>query len=98
MSNNLERWQSKVAKKITGRNHLHSFEIVELFKKKQALTEVEIRQLMTGEIRRRQASCRENKGFRIKAIVDNFNNYTIRDYPISPNLIISYLHCCFSCM
>ena len=66
--------------KIAGKNHLNIFEIVELFKKEQTSTEVEIRQLMAGETRRRQAPRRRNKDIRIKAIVDNFDNYTIIDY------------------
>ena len=37
------------------------FEIVELFKKEQALTEIEIRQLMAGGTRRRQAPRRRNQ-------------------------------------
>ena len=72
-NNNLEGWHSKV-KKIAGKNHLNIFGIVELFKKEQASTEVKIRQLMAGGTRRRQAPRR------IKAIVDNFDNYTIIDY------------------
>jgi len=35
---------------------------------------------LPGETRRRQAPCRRNKHIRIKAIVDNFDNYTITDY------------------
>ena len=35
-------------KEIVGKNHLNILEIVELFKKEQASTEVEIRQLMVG--------------------------------------------------
>ena len=46
-NNNLEVWHSKVKKKIAGKNHVNIFEIIELFKK-QAPTEVEIRQLMAG--------------------------------------------------
>ena len=49
-NNNLEGWHRKV-KKIAGNNHLNTFEIVELFKKEQ----VQIRQLMAGGTRRRQA-------------------------------------------
>ena len=61
--------------------HLNTFvEIVELFKKEQASREVEIRQLMAGKTRRRQVPCQRNNGIRIKAIVDNFDNYTIIDY------------------
>ena len=41
----LKGWHSKV-KKIAGKNHLNIFEIVELLKKEQASTEVEIRQLI----------------------------------------------------
>ena len=60
--------------------HLNTFvEIVELFKKEQASREVEIRQLMAEETRR-QVPCQRNNGIRIKAIVDNFDNYTIIDY------------------
>ena len=51
---------------------LEYFEIVELSKKWQASTEVEIRQLMAGGIRRRQALRQRNKDFRTKAIVDNW--------------------------
>ena len=54
--------------------------MIKLFKKEQASTEVEIRQLMAGGTRRRQAPGRRNKDIRIKAIVDNFDNYTIIDY------------------
>ena len=60
MNNNLEGWHSKV-KKIAGNNHLNIFEIVELFKKEQASTQVEIRQLMAGGTRRRQAPRRKNE-------------------------------------
>ena len=35
---------------------------------------------MAGGTRRRWAPCRRNKDIRIKAIVDNFDNYTIIDY------------------
>ena len=62
-NNNLEGWHSKV-KKI--KNHLNIFEIVELFKKEQASTQVKIRQLMAGGTRRRQAPCQRNKDIRIK--------------------------------
>ena len=55
-------------------------EIVDLFKKKQALMDSKFRQLMAGWTRRRQAPHRRNKDFEIKAIADNFNNYTITDY------------------
>ena len=80
MNNTLEGWHSKV-KKITGKNHLNIFEIVELFKKEQASTEVEIRQLMAGGTRRRQAPRWRNKDIWTKAIiVDNFDNYTTTDY------------------
>ena len=70
------------SKKIAGKNHLNIVEIVELFKKERTgfKTEVEIRQLIAGGIRRRQAPRRRNKDIRIKAIVDNFDNYTIIDY------------------
>ena len=56
--------------------------MIELFKKEQASTEVQIRQLMAGGTRRRQVPRRRNKDIRIKAIVDtdNFDNYTIIDY------------------
>ena len=37
------------------------FEIVEFFKKEQASTEIEIRQLMAGSTRRRQAPRQRNK-------------------------------------
>ena len=75
-NNNLEGWHSKV-KKIAGKNHLNIFEIVELFKKEQASTEIEIRQLMTGT-RRKQAPHRSKKYFRItKPFVDNFDYYTL---------------------
>ena len=77
--NNLEGWHSKI-KKIAGKNHLNIFENVELFKKEQASAEVKIRQLMAGGTRRRQAPHRRNKDIRIKAIVGNFDNYTIIDY------------------
>ena len=50
-NNNLEGWHSKV-KKIAGKNHLKIFEIVELFRKEQASTEVKLRQLMAGGTRR----------------------------------------------
>ena len=68
--------------KIAGKNHLNIFEIVEHFKREQTSTEVEIsyRQLMAGGTRRRQAARQRNKDIRIKAIVDNFDNYTIIDY------------------
>ena len=56
--------------------------IGEFFKKEQASTEVEIRQLM-AERTRRQAPRQRNKGIRIKAIVDNFDNYTIVDNLLS---------------
>ena len=39
------------SKKIAGKNHLNIFEIVELFKREQALTEVKSRQLMAGGTR-----------------------------------------------
>ena len=42
-------------KKIAGKNHLNIFEILELFKK------VEIRQLMAGRTRRRQAPHQKNE-------------------------------------
>ena len=49
-------------KKIAGKNHLNIFEILELFfKKEQASTQVEIRQLMAGGTRRRQAPCQTNE-------------------------------------
>ena len=43
------------SKKIAGKNHLNNFEILEFFKKEQDSTQVEIRQLMAGGTRRRQA-------------------------------------------
>ena len=50
------------SQKIAGRNHLNIFEILELFfKKEQASTQVEIRQLMAGGTRRRQAPRRTNE-------------------------------------
>ena len=57
---------------MAGKNHLNIFEIVKLFKKEQASTEVEIRQLMAGGTRR----IRERHHFN----VDNRDNYTIIDY------------------
>ena len=78
-NNTLEGWHSKV-QKIASKNHLNIFEIVELFKKEQALTEIEMRQSMAGGTRRRQAPHRRTKDIRIKAIVDNFDNYTIIEY------------------
>ena len=74
-NNNLEGWHSKV-KKNADKNHLNSFEIIELFKKEQALTKVKNRQLMAVGTRRRQAPRRRNGNIRIKSIVDN---YTIID-------------------
>ena len=46
-NNNLESWHNKV-KKLTGKNHLNIYEIVELlnFKLEQAATTVSLRQLM----------------------------------------------------
>ena len=41
-------------------------------------------QLMAGGTRRRQAPHQRNKDFRIKAIVDNFDNYTSIDLSNSP--------------
>ena len=66
MNNNLEGWHSKV-KKTAGNNHLNIFEIVELFKKEQASTEVEIRQLMGAETSRRNGS-RRNSSRRTRTI------------------------------
>ena len=70
-NNNLEGWHSKV-KKIVWKIHLNIFDIVELFKKEQASTEDEIRQLMAEGTRRRQAPRRGKIHF--------FDNYTIIDY------------------
>ena len=54
---------ARFGQKITSKNHLNHSEIVELFKIKQVLTEVKIRQLMAGGTRRRQAPCQRNKDF-----------------------------------
>ena len=78
-NNDLEGWHRKV-KEIAGKNHLDIFEIIELFKKEQSSTEFKIRQLIAGGTRRRQAPHQRNKDIRIKAIVDNFDNYAITDY------------------
>ena len=51
--------------KIAGKNHLNIFGIVQLFKKEQAPTEVEIRQLMAGWEQKETGAPR-----RIKAIID----------------------------
>ena len=56
-NNNLEGWH-KQGQKIVRKIHLNIFDIVELFKKEQASTEDEIRQLMAEGTRRRQAPCR----------------------------------------
>ena len=58
---------ARSGQKIASKNHLNHSEIVELFKIKQVLTEVKIRQLMAGGTRRRQAPRQRNKDFRIKA-------------------------------
>ena len=58
---------ARSGQKIASKNHLNHSEIVELFKIKQVLTEVKVRQLMAGGTRRRQAPRQRNKDFRIKA-------------------------------
>ena len=57
---------ARSGQKIASKNDLNHSEIVELFKIKQVLTEVKIRQLMAGGTRR-QAPRQRNKDFRIKA-------------------------------
>ena len=60
----------------TSKNYLNYSEIIELFKIKQGLTEVKIRQLMAGGTRKRLAPHRRNKD----NCAENFNNHTIVDY------------------
>ena len=56
--------------KIAGKNHLNIL-------REQVSTEVEIKQLMAGGTRGRQAPRQRNKDVRIKVIVDNFDNYRL---------------------
>ena len=46
-NNHIEGWHSKL-KKVVGKAHPNVFEIVEVFKREQAVTEVTLSQLSTG--------------------------------------------------
>ena len=77
----LEGWHNNV-KKITRKSHLNIFEMVELFKLEQALTQVGLRQLMAGGALRSVPPKQRNKERRLKKIQEKFDNgdCTLADY------------------
>ena len=67
---------------IAGKKHPNVYELVELFKKEQAMTETTIQQLAAGGASRRRRHFYRVKDRRINRVMEKFRNgeYTLDEY------------------
>ena len=75
-TNNILQGRHSKVKKIASKHHLNHSEILDLFKKEQALMDSKFRQLMAGWTRR-QAPHRRNKDFELQTALTTTPSQTI---------------------
>ena len=75
-NNHLEGWHSKL-KKVVGKAHPNIFEILEVFKKEQVMSEVSMQQLVTGATPPRRAKKTVAKNKRIEELRSRFTTNAI---------------------
>ena len=81
MNNHVEGWHKKL-NAAAGKTHPNVFELVELFKVEQAVTEVTLQQLAAGEATRRRERIYRVKDCAIKRVQEKFEagTYSIDEY------------------
>ena len=75
-NNHIEGWHSKL-KKVVGKAHPNVYEIVEILKREQGVTEITITQLASGAIPPRRGKKSTDKDKRIQELNQRFSEKTI---------------------
>ena len=70
-NNHIDGWHSKL-KKVVGKAHPNVYEIVEIFKREQGVTEITISQLASGAIPPRRGKKSTDKDKRIQELNNDF--------------------------